>query len=82
MRYFSNNEQLINRIADSKPMRTAARFVVSILNRTSSFSGAHQLPSNSKEFGQQLFKAAQKLSTEVKKEIKDAKDKLNEKPPK
>lgn len=28
LRYFANNEQLVNRIADSYPIRKAARFVV------------------------------------------------------
>lgn len=36
IRYLANNEQLINKLADSYPIRRAARFVVFFINRTNS----------------------------------------------
>uniref|UniRef100_A0ABD2XL12 Uncharacterized protein n=1 Tax=Trichogramma kaykai TaxID=54128 RepID=A0ABD2XL12_9HYME len=78
-RYFSNNEQLVNKLADSKPIRRAAQMVVYLLNRTSTLSGAHQLPRNSIEFGQQIVGAAKKFSNDFKKELKEAQDELKKK---
>jgi len=36
LRYLANNEQLVNRLADSYPIRRAARFVVYFITRTKS----------------------------------------------
>lgn len=77
--YLANNEQLVKKIADSKPIRRTAQMVVYFLNRTSSLSGSHQLPTNSKEFGQQIFSVAKKFSSDMKKELQDAKDELKKK---
>jgi len=76
MRYLANNEQLINKLAESRPVRRAAQLVVSVLARTSSMSGTHRLPSDPKEFGVQLKNIAQKFASNVKEEIQDAKEKL------
>jgi len=78
-RYFTNNEQVINKLADSKPVRRAAQMVVYVLNRTSSVSGSHRLPSNSREFAQQAFSAAKKFSTDFQKELKAAQEEIKKK---
>ena len=78
-RYLANNEQLVNKIADSKPVRRAAQMAVYFLNRTSSFSGSHNLPTNSKEFGHQILGVVKKFSTEFKKELKDAQNEIKKK---
>ncbi|XP_014210978.1 uncharacterized protein NCBP2-AS2 homolog [Copidosoma floridanum] len=79
LRYLANNEQLVNKLADSKPMRRAAQMVVYLLSRTSSFSGSHQLPTNSKEFSQQIFSAAKRFSTDFQKELKSAQEEIKRK---
>jgi len=46
MRYLANNEQLIQRMADSYPMRRAAQMVVSLMYRTKSLAreqGLHEM---------------------------------------
>lgn len=78
-RYLMNNEHLVNKIADSRPVRRAAQMVVYLLNRTSSFSGSHQLPSNSKELASQLFNAAKRFSSDFKKELKEAQEEIKKK---
>ncbi|CAB0037214.1 unnamed protein product [Trichogramma brassicae] len=65
-RYFSNNEQLVNKLADSKPIRRAAQMVVYFLNRTSTLSVG----------------AAKKFSNDFKKELKEAQEELKKKQPK
>lgn len=77
--FLTNNQQLINKIADSKPIRRTAQLVVHFLNRTSSFSGSHQLPTNTKEFSHQIFNAAKKITTNFKNELKQAQDNVKKK---
>lgn len=36
LRYLANNEQLVNKLADSYPIRRAAKFVVYFFNRSKS----------------------------------------------
>ena len=79
LRYFANNEQLVNKIADSKPVRRAAQMVVYFLNRTSSFSGSHHLPGSPKEFGRQIVGVAKRFSTNFKKELKEAQEEIKKK---
>jgi len=46
MRYLANNEQLIQRMAESYPMRRAAQMVVSLMYRTKSLAreqGLHEM---------------------------------------
>lgn len=46
MRYLANNEQLINRMAESYPMRRAAQLVVSIMYRAKHIAedkGLHEM---------------------------------------
>lgn len=76
MRYLANNEHLINKLAESRPVRRAAQLVVAVLARASSMSGTHRLPSDAKEFGTQLKSIVRKFASNVKEEIQDARDKL------
>lgn len=43
MRFIANNEQLIQRMADSYPMRRAAQLVVSLIYKAKSVTNDHQL---------------------------------------
>ena len=79
MRYLANNENLVNKIADSRPVRRAARFVVYLLSRTSQLSGSNSLPSNSKELGYQIINAFRRFSTDFKKELKNAQEEVKRK---
>lgn len=81
-RYFANNEHLVNKLADSKPIRHVARLVVHLMNHTSMMSGANRLPSNPKEFGKQLITIVKRFSTNFKEELQDAKEELKKKEPK
>lgn len=78
-RYLANNDKLVSKLADSKPVRRAAQMVVYVLNRTSSFSGSHQLPSNGKELASQLYNAAKRFSSDFKKELKEAQEEIKKK---
>ncbi|XP_017148758.2 protein NCBP2AS2 homolog [Drosophila miranda] len=78
MRYLANNEQLIQRMADSYPMRRAAQLVVSLMYRTKSLAreqGLHVMtPERFKSFIS-MFKNNVKQELEgVKKDLKNKKD--------
>ncbi|EDW32400.1 GL11613 [Drosophila persimilis] len=78
MRYLANNEQLIQRMADSYPMRRAAQLVVSLMYRTKSLAreqGLHEMtPERFKSFVS-MFKNNVKQELEgVKKDLKNRKD--------
>lgn len=79
LRYFSNNEQFINKLADSKPLRKTAQMVVYLLSKTSSYSGSHQLPSNGRDFAKQILSAAKKFSADFQKELKAAQEEVKRK---
>ncbi|CAD6998637.1 uncharacterized protein NCBP2-AS2 homolog [Ceratitis capitata] len=76
LRYLANNEQLIQRMAESYPMRRAAQMVVSILYRTKNMAqerGIHDMtPERFKSF-MALFK------NNLKKEIEGVKDEIKKK---
>ncbi|EDW71966.1 protein NCBP2AS2 homolog [Drosophila tropicalis] len=76
MRYLANNEQLIQRMADSYPMRRAAQLVVSMMYRGKSIAreqGLHDMtPERFKSFIN-LFK------DNVRKEIEGVKQDLKNK---
>lgn len=73
IRYLANNERLIQRMADSYPMRRAAQFVVSIWYRT---KNRHEV----KEITPERFKSFFNMfKNNLKQEIEDAKTKLKEK---
>lgn len=65
-----NNERLINKLADSKPIRQAAQFIVYALVRTGTLNGVTRPISNPREFIKQLKDIAQKLKNELK-EVQD-----------
>ncbi|KAH8371208.1 hypothetical protein KR093_006544 [Drosophila rubida] len=77
MRYLANNEQLIQRMADSYPMRRAAQLVVSLMYRTKSLAreqGLHEMtPERFKSFVN-MFKNNVKQEIEgVKQQLKNQK---------
>lgn len=74
LRYLANNEQLVQRLSESGPVRSAARFVVFLFNRGKSIAeerGLHQ-----KLSPEQLKEAAKKFTQNVKDEIKQAQEEL------
>lgn len=76
--YLMNNERLINKLAESKPMRRAAQFVVYILARTGTLHGTPRPLSNPQEFVKQLRNIAQSFKNDLKK----LKDDIKKNPPK
>lgn len=72
MRYLANNEEVVNKLADSRPIRRAARFVVYLMNRSS-------LPTNHQEFGKQWTSLLTKFTANLKKEIAQAKEEIKNK---
>ena len=76
--YFLNNEHLINRLAESKPIRQSAQFVVYILIKTGLLHGTRRTISSPRDFVKQLRDIAQQL----KKELKETKDDFKKNPPK
>ncbi|XP_025601975.1 protein NCBP2AS2 homolog [Athalia rosae] len=75
MRYLANNEQVVNKLADSKPIRRAAQFVVYLINR-SSISG---VPTSPTELGKQWKNLLGRFASNLKEEITDAKEELKKK---
>lgn len=73
LRFLSNNEQLIHRLSESGPIRSAARFVVLLFNRGKSIAEEKQLSAES------LKDIAKKFSDNVKHEIKQAQEELKRK---
>ncbi|XP_067629461.1 protein NCBP2AS2 homolog [Eurosta solidaginis] len=77
LRYLANNDHLIQRMAESYPLRRAAQMVVSIMYRTKNMAqerGLHEMtPERFKSFIA-LFK------NNLKKEIGGVKDEIKKKP--
>lgn len=77
LRYLANNERLIQRMAESYPMRRAAQMVVSIMYRTKNMAqerGIHDTtPERFKSF-MAIFKS------NLKKEIEGVKNEIKKKP--
>ena len=76
LRFLANNENLINKLAESRPFRRAAQFVVYIVSRTNLMHGTRSLPSNPAEFADKLKNIVREFSANVRKEVQDAKDKI------
>ncbi|XP_017087320.2 protein NCBP2AS2 homolog [Drosophila bipectinata] len=77
MRYLANNEQLIQRMSESYPIRRAAQLAVSLMYRTKSLAreqGLHEMtPERFKSF-MNMFKNNVRQELEgVKKEINNKK---------
>ncbi|KYQ54179.1 hypothetical protein ALC60_06722 [Trachymyrmex zeteki] len=68
-RYLSNNEKLIKRLAESKPMRQTAQFVVYILIRAGMISGSRPI-SGPKDFIKQLKDIADQLKRQLEEKNK------------
>lgn len=76
--YFLNNEQLINKLAESKPIRQSAQFVVYILYKTGLIKMTQRTISSPRDFVKQLRDIAEGL----KRELRESKDGLKKDPPK
>lgn len=75
--YFLNNEHLINRLAESKPIRQSAQFVVYVLIRTGMINGTRRI-SSPRDFVKQLQDIAQQL----KQQLEESKNEFKKNPPK
>jgi flagellar biosynthesis protein FlhB len=76
--YFLNNEHLINKLAESKPIRQSAQFVVYILIKTGMMHGTRRTISSPRDFVKQLQDIAQQL----KKQLEETKNEFKKNPPK
>lgn len=71
IRYLANNEQLVNRLADSYPVRKAARFVVYFFTRTKSLVESELATGKYKDIDlSNMRNLAEKLENQLK-QIKD-----------
>lgn len=71
IRYLANNEQLVNRLADSYPVRKAARFVVYFFTRTKSLVESELATGKYKDINlSNMRNLAEKLENQLK-QIKD-----------
>lgn len=71
IRYLANNEQLVNRVADSYPVRKAARFVVYFFTRTKSLVESELATGKYKDINlSNMRNLAEKLENQLK-QIKD-----------
>ncbi|XP_013113292.1 protein NCBP2AS2 homolog [Stomoxys calcitrans] len=76
MRYLANNEQLINRMAESYPMRRAAQIVVSLMYKAKDIAYETKLH----EMSPERFKSFMNLfKSNVKQEIEGVKEELKKK---
>lgn len=74
IRYFTNNEQLIQRLSESGPIRSAAKFVVYIFNRGKYIAEEKGL--NEKLSPENLKDIAKKFSQNIKSEIDKAQQEI------
>ncbi|KAK0089311.1 hypothetical protein PV325_008066 [Microctonus aethiopoides] len=65
-----HNEKLVAKMADSRPVRRAAQFVVYILTRV---NPGNRLPDNPREFITQMKNIVNKYANDIKKNIEDKK---------
>lgn len=69
-RYLLNNENLINRLAESKPIRQTAQFVVSVLIKAGMINGTRRPISNPRDFIKQLKDIADQLKRQLEEKNK------------
>lgn len=69
MRYLINNEQLINKLADSKPIRQGAKLVVYLFSQTGKINSAYKLKSPS-----EALEILKNLANNIKNELKQVKE--------
>lgn len=72
-RYLANNEQLIQRMAESYPMRRAAQLLIAAFYRSKSIAEKRGLNELTPDRFRNFFKSFQ---TNLKQEIEGAKDQL------
>lgn len=75
--YLLNNEQIINKLAESKPIRKSAQFVVYLLIRSGMIHGTGRPISGPKDFIKQLREIAENLKQQLKEN-----DEFKKNPPK
>ncbi|KAL6440547.1 hypothetical protein ACFW04_003210 [Cataglyphis niger] len=76
--YFLNNENLINKLAESKPIRQSAQFVVYVLIRTGMIHGTRRTISSPRDFVKQL----QDIAQQIKQQLEEKKNDFKKNPPK
>lgn len=74
MQYFINNERLINKLADSKPIRKSAKMLVYILMQRRVMNSSYKLKSPS-----EAIKILKNIASNFKQEIKQIKDEMKKK---
>lgn len=78
LRYLANNEQLVQRLSESYPMQSAARFLVRLFNRTKSIAEENELkeklsPERLKGFAKTFSNNVKQEYEQAKRDFKDAK---------
>lgn len=74
MRYFANNEQLVQQLSESGPVRAAARFVVGLFNRSKNMIEEHEL--DKKLSPEKVKEIAKKFTENIKEEVNEAKENI------
>lgn len=76
MRYLANNEQLVQKLSESYPIRRAAQLLVAAFHQSKSFASEKGLT----EFTPEKFRSLiNSFKENVKKEIETAKEELKKK---
>lgn len=73
LRYLANNEQLVQRLSESYPMRRAAQIAVAVFYRSKSVAEEHGLQNLTPERFRAFFRS---FNDNLKKEIEGAKDEI------
>ncbi|XP_055589535.1 protein NCBP2AS2 homolog [Uranotaenia lowii] len=73
-RYLANNEQLIQRLADSYPMRRAAQLLVGVYFRTQSIAAQNKLLSS-----EQFVRMVRSLKSNIKEKLEPANQDMKKK---
>lgn len=79
LRYFANNEKLVERLSDSYLMRRAAQMAVSVFYRAKSIAQEAKEERIKDMTPEKLRSFLDKFQNNVKEEIEKAKNELNEK---
>lgn len=71
IRFLANNEKLVEKLAESRPIRRAAQLTVYMMNHSKSL----KLSSNPQEFRQQLMDILRRMSSNMKDALQDTQKK-------
>lgn len=82
LNYLARNEHLINKLADSRPMRRAAQLCVYMIHKSHNIRHTYRFTDNPRELANQIMKITQRFSDNFKKELEAAKKEAQEKKPK